>query len=47
MVPLTKKKSGDRKTDWLYDCGEHLESGDSGGLTWNRDIRRFWNGILW
>jgi len=46
-VTLTSVRVADRRTrtGWLYRCGVKLDAGDNGNLTWNRDIRRSWNGI--
>lgn len=37
--------SWNQKTGWLYRCGDKIDSGPSGHVTWNRDIRQFWRGI--
>jgi hypothetical protein len=35
----------EQKTGWLYRCGDKIEDGPSGHVTWNRNIRNFWRGI--
>lgn len=40
--------SGTAYTGFIYACGVTIDpKADSGSLTWNRDIRRFYDGIIW
>ncbi len=47
LVTLTSVRVANRgnKTGVLYSCGKKLKPGDTGNMTWNRDIRRFWSGM--
>ena len=39
--------SGKQRSGHVYDCGYKLDAGDTGPVTWNRDIRRWWRDIPW
>lgn len=45
-VTLTSTR-GKQRTGHVYDCGYKLDAGDTGPVTWNRDIRRWWRDIPW
>lgn len=47
-ISLTSTRVSKRGTvsGWLFDCGKRLQPGNTGQATWNRDIRRFWSGIV-
>ena len=44
-LTLTRRRNGQSRTGYLFDCGYKLQVGDTTSMTWNRDIRNFWNGI--
>jgi hypothetical protein len=45
-ITLTSTR-GKQRSGHVYDCGYKLDAGDTGGATWNRDIRRWWRDIPW
>lgn len=45
-ITLTSTR-GKQRTGHVYDCGYKLDAGDTGPMTWNRDIRRWWRDMPW
>ncbi|MEC5385744.1 hypothetical protein VVD49_08415 [Uliginosibacterium sp. H3] len=45
LITLTRKRNGKSHTGFVFGCGFKLSVGDTGGMTWNRDIRKIWNGM--
>ena len=45
LTTLNRQRTGKSHTGFVYDCGYKLDVGDTSNMTWNRDIRRFWNGF--